>query len=293
MVKKLTLSITVALAVFLLTLQLRGYIQLPATIDIAGVFRLQVYSLCLLAALAVAVSAGRSIAPKHLWEKAPPVDFLLYMLVPGVIGARIYHVITDYNLYSEDFWSIFYVWQGGLGIIGGIIGGSLGAYFYSRQMRISFAPVVGVLAVVMPLAQAVGRLGNFLNQELYGFPTSLPWGMYVQAQNRLPDYIGFEYFHPIFLYEALANLVLCGILYYFYKRKWNGYRLAFYYVLGYGTIRFILDFMRLEGVSGFFGLTYAQWLILGLLLAAGLFGSGYQLWYKHKYGKWFTKVDKQ
>lgn len=269
-------------------LYLRGHVQTWPSINVLGFFSINFYPVCLLAGVGLAVFIARKIASKDLWISIDKLELLVYLLIPGVIGARLYHVITDYNLYTENLVSVLFIWQGGLGIIGGMIGGLLGLYIYCKRDRVSFSQVLGVLAVVFPIAQSVGRLGNFFNQEIFGYPTNLPWGMFVRLENRPADYATFEFFHPLFLYEAIANILISLLLYHFYKRGLHGYRLAVYYLALYGLVRFALDLLRVEGVTGVGGLSYTQWLILILYWAAFLFGIGYQLWYKRTRGKWFT-----
>ncbi|MBL8015180.1 MAG: prolipoprotein diacylglyceryl transferase [Candidatus Doudnabacteria bacterium] len=291
MIKKLLPYLIAGLVLLTLALQMRGVFQIPAEISVLGLFNIHLYSLCLLGAVAVAVWLAWGIIPQDLKDKINVVDFLLWILIPGVVGARLYHVVTDYNLYTENLVAVFYIWQGGLGIVGGILGGAVGAYFYSKTKGIRFSRLLAVLATVLPVAQAAGRLGNLFNQELYGPPADFPWAIYIKPENRIGGYEPFDFFHPLFLYEMLANLVLFAILYRFYRRGWNGYRLTFYYIAGYGAIRFALDFFRLEGATGAYGLSYTQWLILIFYALVLAFGAGYQVWYKREYGKWFTKAQ--
>ncbi|MCA9379502.1 prolipoprotein diacylglyceryl transferase, partial [Candidatus Dojkabacteria bacterium] len=138
-----------------------------------------------------------------------------------------------------------------------------------------------------------GRLGNLFNHELYGPPTDLPWGVFIRPANRLPGYESYNYFHPLFLYEAVGNLILFALLYRAYKKGEVGQRMLALYIAGYGIIRYLLDFLRLEGVSGIYGLSYTQWGILGLFIFAFVFGVAYQLWHKRKYGKWFTDINEK
>lgn len=139
---------------------------------------------------------------------------LAYWGVPGgLIGARLYHVVTDYNrLYVHDFWGIFRIWDGGLGIPGGILGGVLAGYVCARRHNAPVPDLLDMVAPAFPLAQAIGRFGNWFNQELYGRPTSLPWGLEIDAAHRPTELIRFSTFQPTFAYEALWNLGLMGVL---------------------------------------------------------------------------------
>lgn len=205
-------------------------------------------------------------------------------LLGGIIGARAYHVIDAWNYYAQHPTLIPQVWQGGLGIYGGIIGGSLAILLYAwisqRKSQISgnnqvYASMktaclwIDVAALGLPLAQAIGRLGNWVNQELYGLPTNLPWGVYIAPEFRLAGFEQFEYFHPIFAYEALWMLLTFGILYGFlYRVKRNKLGMGLYtlvYLLSYASIRFFLDFMRIyPWRAGIF--TVAQWISLAIII---------------------------
>jgi phosphatidylglycerol:prolipoprotein diacylglycerol transferase len=164
----------------------------------------------------------------------------------------------------------FAIWNGGLGIIGGLIGGMLGLFIFARARRLPFKDMLGAVAVVIPVGQVIGRLGNLFNHELYGPPTDLPWGQFIPEQFRKSGFEASEYFHPLFLYEALANLVLFTILWNLWQRGWRGLKLVWVYLGGYGVIRFSLDFLRIDGNTGVGGLSYTQWLILAGFIVGGV-----------------------
>ncbi|MDQ1428192.1 MAG: hypothetical protein QOK39_1668, partial [Acidimicrobiaceae bacterium] len=124
----------------------------------------------------------------------------------GLIGARLYHVATDYELYTHHPLDAFKIWQGGLGIWGGIAGGVLLGSVYIRRHDLDFGALLDCAAPALPLAQAIGRWGNYFNQELFGRPTSLPWGLRVDAAHRPLAYAHAATFQPTFLYESLWDL---------------------------------------------------------------------------------------
>lgn len=287
MYRKIFLILAAGLLLLALALQHRGIIQIPKLVTV-GPLNIPLYGLILLTAIVAAIVVAKKLAGNK-FKDLDIAELLLWLLIPGIIGARLYHVVTDFQLYANNLWQIFNFGNGGLGFIGALGGGALGLYLYARQKNLNILEMIRPAIVVVPLAQAIGRLGNLINQEIYGPPTDLPWGIFISEQNRLPGYEASVYFHPLYLYEVVANIVLFTALYYFYRRGFKTSRLITYYLAGYGVIRFCLDFFRLEGNTGVYGLSYTQWLILALYLAAVLFGIGYQLWYKRKYGKWFTK----
>jgi len=190
-------------------------------------------------------------------------DFVPWLLLPGIIGARLYHVVDYWQYYSQNLTEIFKVWQGGLGIYGGILGGLTGLYFYVifHKKRQLLAYILDSIAFALPISQAIGRLGNFFNQELFGLPTHLPWGIFIDINNRPVEYITTSYFHPLFAYEAFLNLILFTLMRkLLQKQRHPGFYLGVY-LLGYGIIRFGMEFLRIDQWRlGF--LTTAQWISL-------------------------------
>ncbi len=143
------------------------------------------------------------------------ISNLAFVAVPaGLIGARLYHVITDWPKYNsaETWTNAFKIWQGGLGIPGGIICGTLAGLIYVRAKRLNLGVLLDVAAPCLPIAQALGRWGNYFNQELFGRPTSLPWGLEVDPLYRPDRYRTEATFHPTFLYESLWNLALAALI---------------------------------------------------------------------------------
>src|SRR3989338_4750494 len=127
-------------------------------------------------------------------------DVLLWMIVPGIVGARMYHVV-DYwqEVYVGQWWLIPQVWTGGLWIYGALLGGMVGLWLFCKRHKQNFLQWLDVIAFGLPIGQAIGRWGNYFNQELYGKLTSLPWGIYIEPQHRLVGYEQYSYFHPAFL----------------------------------------------------------------------------------------------
>jgi phosphatidylglycerol:prolipoprotein diacylglycerol transferase len=194
--------------------------------------------------------------PEHVW------DALLVCLVLGIIGARIYHVFSTsqggavgWPYYREHPQVILKIWEGGLGLIGAIIGGALGMVVYARFARLPVLTWLDIGAYGLLLAQVVGRWGNYINQELYGPPTDLPWGIRIDTAYRVAPFNDMvtlppdTRFHPLFLYESLWCLVGFALLW------WLGVRLRdwllegdifFLYLLWYPLGRFAIEFLRLD-----------------------------------------------
>ncbi|QQS23332.1 prolipoprotein diacylglyceryl transferase [bacterium] len=222
-----------------------GDVILPQFFDIAG---LRIYSYGII--LAAAILAGYYLARRRAQKFGLTLDQLdsisLILIVAGFIGARLYHIVTDFSYYQASWQSVVYVWNGGLGIYGAIIGGLLGLWWYkrSRLPEYSFLKLLDYLAPSVLAGQIVGRLGNLFNYELFGVPTNLPWKMFVPAAFRIPPYETSQFFHPLFLYEALAGLLILYILI-----KWVNPKPGqiFWFWLGsYSIVRLFVEMIRAE-----------------------------------------------
>lgn len=168
----------------------------------------------------------------------------------GFIGARLYHVITDYELYERDpIPGIFEVWNGGLGIYGAVIGGFLGVLLFARIRGINPLALADAMAPGLVLAQAAGRWGNYFNQELFGRPSNLPWAIEIAPENRPAGFRDAESFHPTFLYESIWDVLVCLILLFvarrFADRLKNGDILLLYVSL-YSLGRFFVETLRID-----------------------------------------------
>lgn len=175
-------------------------------------------------------------------------DLLFWSIVGGLLGARIYHLIHQWDLYKQRPLQIIAFWQGGLGIYGALLGGVFSIYIYSKLKKINFLTWLDNIALGLPLGQAIGRWANFINQELYGYPTNLPWKIYIKPENRLPQFINSNYFHPLFLYESVWSLIIFLILLYIVLKKLDkklkaGALFCFYISL-YSLGRFFVEFLK-------------------------------------------------
>src|SRR5258708_475594 len=175
----------------------------------------------------------------------------LWIGVGGVIGARAYHVWTDFQLYRFHLIDVLRIWNGGLSIIGAVIGGCIAAAIFLRWKKpqhFSLLKMFDIAVFGLPFAQAIGRLGNFVNQELYGLPSNLPWAIYIHPQHRLPGFEQFSRFHPLFAYEMVATVAF-GIFIWWWDARHPSSRSGQYfwwYLLYYSAVRFLLDFLRID-----------------------------------------------
>lgn len=195
--------------------------------------------------------------PNDIWALALPA------VLGGLVGARLYHVITDWKTYFGEGGEpieALYIWQGGLGIPGGIIlGTAVGAYVaYRRGMRLP--PALDCVAPAFPVAQAIGRLGNWFNQEVFGRPTDLPWGLEIDPEHRPSGYQQYETFHPTFLYEGLWNLALAAFLIWLDRKKVvRPGNLFVLYIGGYALGRLWVEALRSDTASLILGVRVNIW----------------------------------
>ncbi|NOY14616.1 MAG: prolipoprotein diacylglyceryl transferase [bacterium] len=186
---------------------------------------------------------------RPLWPR-----YYLFLLALALIGARLYHVVDKSAYYSKNPFQIIAVWQGGLSIWGALLAFLLGLFYISRRQKIPFLTLSDRLFIVLPLLQAIGRLGNYFNREIIGLPTNLPWAVYLSPQNRPPAYQAFAYFHPVFLYELILDLILFIFLYKLRRQLTTqpGLITALYLIF-YGLIRLSLEPLRLPADSFYLG----------------------------------------
>jgi phosphatidylglycerol:prolipoprotein diacylglycerol transferase len=219
----------------------------------------------------------RGLNPDEIWEMLP------WLLVAGIIGARLWHVflppssniaagLTTHYYLTHPLDAIA-VWKGGVGIPGAVIGGLLAMWIYTRVKHMKFAQWVDVIAPGLALAQAIGRWGNFLNQEIYGAPTNLPWAIKIDPQFRLPQYANQETYHPLFAYESLWNLANMTLLLWLgrkYQDKLLDGDLFLIYMLFYSFGRFFLEFLRLD-TAPVAGVNFNQSFMAVVFVASGAF----------------------
>lgn len=188
-----------------------------------------------------------TISTSNILEQATP-----YILIFGLIGARFWHVITDWQLYWPGWQEAFFIWQGGLSILGAVTGGVIGWLVFFKQKKLDQDKIwliPDVIVLSLPFAQAIGRIGNWINQELFGLPTNLPWGIWIDHNYRPLQFINEEKFHPLFAYEAILMLATGLFLWWLVKKRINWLGTGFFtivYLFIYSTIRFMLDFLRIE-----------------------------------------------
>jgi len=265
-----------------------------------GSFPVHWYGICYAVGLAavylilVREARRRGQDPEHVGNA------MVIVAIAALIGGRLYHVIDQWAIYQSDPITAIlpimrqadgsYAFAGfsGLGVPGGIVTGTLAGWYLTRRWKVDFATWADIVAPGLFAMQAIGRIGNFFNQELYGPPTSLPWGIAIDCAHRVAAYpceafpLATTHFHPLFLYESLSGIVGAAVLLWLARRRDSRLvpgDLLLIFFIWYGTTRFVLEFLR-SGNWTFFGIPTAQivsaiFVIVGLVL----------LWYRHGPGR--------
>jgi phosphatidylglycerol:prolipoprotein diacylglycerol transferase len=202
------------------------------------------------ALLSVREAKRRGLNSELVW------DMLFWLVLAGIIGARLWHILTPSK--SSGLTTMYYLTHpldiinfrsGGLGIPGAVIGGAIALLIYARKHKLNFLEWADIAVPGVALAQAIGRWGNFFNQELYGAPTNLPWKISIDPAYRLPGYMDVEYYHPLFAYESLWNLLNMALLLWLGRRFKDSLKpgdILLVYSIMYPVGRFLLEFLRLD-----------------------------------------------
>jgi len=172
---------------------------------------------------------------------------LYIVMIFGLVGARLYHVSDQWNYYSQHLGDVIKIWQGGIGIYGGLFGGFIGLILYSRLKKYNLLRLLDVIVPGVLLGQSLGRWGNFFNQEAYGYPTSLPWAIKIDEVSRIKGFENYQYFHPTFFYESALAFLGVIILVVFFKtmHKTSGLTFSLYLII-YGLIRLFVEHFRID-----------------------------------------------
>lgn len=240
-----------------------------------GPLSLNAYGLMIaLGVLAAVWMLGRQLESKGLGTSDDASSIGMWGVAAGIVGARLYHVVTDWDRFADDLAAIPKIWEGGLGIPGGLLAGVFAGVWQGRKRGISPGRLLTCAAPAVPLAQAIGRWGNWFNQELFGKPTDLPWGLEIDDAHTPAGYASDTTFHPTFLYESLWNLGLVAVLLWIDRRfRLGPGRLFAVYVMGYGIGRYWIEGLRIDAVqlSDVAGLRWNQWVALAAIVGGALY----------------------
>ncbi|MDJ1113721.1 prolipoprotein diacylglyceryl transferase [Microbacterium dauci] len=243
-----------------------------------GPLTIHFYALCILLGIVVATLWTNRRLTARGAEPWVVIDIALIAVPLAIIGARIFHVVTHPGFYfgeDKDFWAIFRIWEGGIAIFGALIGGAIGAWLGCKWTGIRFWSFADALAPGLLLAQALGRFGNWFNQELYGLPTDLPWGLEIDYPNAAwpAGLAEGTLFHPTFLYEVIWNVMGVCVLVWAGRRfslQWG--RLFGLYLAWYSAGRIVWESIRIDPSEVFFGLRTNVWAaVFGVIVGLAIF----------------------
>lgn len=251
-----------------------------------GPLTIHFYALCILLGIFVAWSLVRRRFVARGGQSELMETMVVAAVLAGILGARVYHVLTRWQDYfgpGRDPLDALKIWEGGLGIIGGVIFGAGVVLLFCRRHHFSFPTMADVFAPGILLAQGIGRLGNWFNQELFGKPTDLPWGLQIDAAHRPRDLRAYETFHPTFLYEMLWNFGGVGVLLWAERRfRLGNGRVFMLYVAWYGAGRVLMEQLRLDPANLVLGMRINGFIALVLFVLGVL---GFALLTKYRPGR--------
>jgi prolipoprotein diacylglyceryl transferase len=232
-----------------------------------GPLSLNAYGLMIALGVVAAIwLTGKRLEEKGIGTREDATAIGLWAVAAGVVGARLYHVATDWERFRGHYGDIVKVWEGGLGIPGGLLAGIPVGIWVAYRRGLPMGMTANCAAPAIALAQAIGRWGNWFNQELFGRTTDLPWALEIDDEKLPAGYPPGTTFHPTFLYESLWNLALCGVLLWI-DRRYNPApgRLMGMYFVGYGIGRFWVESIRIDSADQLGGLRWNQWVALAMV----------------------------
>ncbi len=236
-----------------------------------GPIPIRAYALFIVLGIIVAIILGNKRYEARGGRPGVITDIAVWAVPFGIVGGRLYHVVTDWQIYfgaeGRGFIAALRIWDGGLGIWGAVALGAVGAWIGARRSGVALPPIADAIAPGIALAQAIGRWGNYFNQELFGSPMTLPWGLEISPANRPSGYVDYSTFHPTFLYESLW-LVGVALVVIWADRRFNlGHGRAFaLYVLLYTVGRVWIEALRIDSANEILGLRLNVWtsIVVGL-----------------------------
>lgn len=253
-----------------------------------GPLSLRWYGLFIVLGITAALLTSFYLAKKYYQIKKDLIfDLAFWLIIGGLIGARIYEVLLFLPYYINNPEQILAVWNGGMAIHGSIIAGIVIIYIFAKKQKINFFKLTALIVPGLALGQAIGRWGNYFNQEIFGKPTNLPWGIPIDIINRPVDFINVKFFHPTFLYESLGSLLIFFILLILtiiiFRRDLNPKKyyyilLTLLYMVLYSMLRFFLEFMRLDPTPEFLGMRWPQIISLAIIIFSFLI----LIFYRHE-----------
>lgn len=237
------------------------------------------YGLFIVIGILSAIGVSIKIASFYKVKKHTVIDLAFWLIIFGIIGARIYHIFLELPYYLNNQLAILKIWQGGIAIHGALIAGLFTLIIFAKRNKLNIFKLTAIITPGIALGQAIGRWGNYFNQELFGLPTNSSWGIPIEFANRELSFISYEYFHPTFLYESIGSLFifLILLLIHLYIIKNNKLKESFYllatssYLILYSILRFSLEFIRIDKTPEILGLRTPQIASILIILASIIF----------------------
>ena len=228
-----------------------------------GSMRIYWYGVFIVLGTIAALSVAMQLAKKQGFSTNKLFDLAFWLILFGIIGARTYHIFLQWPYYFKYPAEMIKIWEGGLAIHGGLIAGLIVLIWFCRKEKISFWFLSSLMVPGVALGQAIGRWGNYFNQELFGRPTNLPWGLPIDLMHRPNQYLAAEYFHPTFLYESLGNLIIFGVVLFLAlrvadKKIKNEKVVLLSYLALYSVLRFFTEFLRVDSTVLVLGFRWPQ-----------------------------------
>jgi phosphatidylglycerol:prolipoprotein diacylglycerol transferase len=249
-----------------------SYLPSPVVVELGGI-SLHWYGCLMALGIGVGYALTRKLWQCQRWVEHELDSLIIWLVAAGLIGARLFDIfIYEWWYFKDHLNQVFFIWQGGLAWHGGLFGAAMALWWWNRRKKYDWRQLLGTFAPGLAAGQAIGRWGNYFNQELFGLPTDLPWGIPISEINRPFDYLSANYFHPIFLYESVALFLIAYLLWRLvWQRGASGRWFALYLILT-GAVRFILEFLRLDEQNVYFGvragvLVACLTIIIGIWLA--------------------------
>lgn len=241
-----------------------------------GPLRITFYGILVMTGVVVAWLIIKNRYAARGGDVAVAERIVIRFVIWGFIGARIAYISTHLSRFEGEWWKVIAVWEGGLAIYGGLTAGAIALVYYTRKFGANLPDLLDSVAPAVPAAQAIGRWGNYFNQELFGTPTDLPWGLEIDPENRPAAYPDAETFHPTFLYESLLNVGLVFVIIWAGNRfpSLRG-RLVGLYFMGYGVIRFSMELIRTDTTFRFWGISRNGWVSIAAIILGAVF-----VWWK-------------
>ena len=240
---------------------------------ICTIFGVHIYFYGVILALSILVGTFVSeyVSTKFFEQKKETIiDLAPYLVIFGVLGARLYYCLLNYDFYLRFPTEIFAIRHGGISIHGAILGGLIGLIIFAKRHKISALKLADISAIGLVLAQSIGRWGNFFNSEAFGFPTNLPWKLYIAPQYRPIPFTDNEYFHPTFLYESVLDFAIFLLLFYIAKNKLfkKDGNIALCYLIMYSLARIFVEHFRIDSVCFIHGYPIAMVVSVGIIILA-------------------------